>query len=170
MRFTQLDRILSLKKGESIEACRCLALSEGYLADHFPRFPVLPGVLMLESLFQAGMWLVRVSEDFESSYVALKETKSMKFQGFVQPGDTLNVSCQIKSRKERLTNLRVSGSINGEVAVAGRMVLESYNLADRGISDAFVDEYNTAQYKKTFRLLCDQMNPNNPSKTVMSLS
>ena len=94
MRFTQLDRILTLNKGESIEACRCLALSESYLADHFPRFPVMPGVLMLEALYQASMWLVLISEDFEKSYVALRETKSMKFKGFVQPGDTLDVPMQ----------------------------------------------------------------------------
>ncbi len=170
MRFTQLDRIVTLKKGESIKACRCLALSESYLADHFPRFPIMPGVLMLEALFQASMWLVRVSQDFEKSYVALRETKSMKFQGFVQPGDTLDVECKIKSCSGDLTNLQVIGSINGEKAVVGRMVLESYNLSDRGLAEPYVDEYTVSEQKKTFRLLCDQMDPENPTKLLMSTS
>jgi len=170
MRFTQLDRILTLNKGESIEACRCLALSESYLADHFPRFPVMPGVLMLEALYQASMWLVLISEDYENSYVALRETKSMKFKGFVQPGDTLDVQCKILSRKENLTSLRVAGTINGESAVGGRMVLESYNLSDRGIADSYLDDYTRSEQKKMFRLLCDQMNPENPSKLAMSTS
>jgi len=170
MRFTQLDRILSLEKGESIEACRCLALSESYLADHFPRFPIMPGVLMLEALYQASMWLVRVSDDFENSYVGLRETRSMKFKGFVQPGDKLDVQCKIKSRKESLTTLQVAGSINDEVAVVGRMVLESYNLEERGLADNYLDTYTRFQHKKMFRLLCDQMNPDNPSKLAMSTS
>ena len=170
MRFTQLDRILTLEKGESIEACRCLALSESYLADHFPRFPVMPGVLMLEALYQASMWLVRVSDDFENSDVGLRETRSMKFKGFMQPGDKLDVRCKIQSRKETLTTLQVAGSINGETAVVGRMVLESYNLKERGLADDYVDTFTRSEHKKMFRLLCDPMNPNNPSKPALSTS
>ena len=170
MRFTQLDRILALEKGESIEARRCLALSESYLADHFPRFPIMPGVLMLEALYQASMWLVRVSDNFENSYVGLRETRSMKFKGFVQPGDSLEVHCKIQSRKDTLTTLQVAGSIDDEKAVVGRMVLESYNLEERGLVDNYLHTYTISQYKKMFRLLCDQMNPDNPSKLAMSNS
>ena len=85
MRFSQLDRIISLEKGVSISAVKCLSLSEEYLEDHFPRFPVMPGVLMVESLFQASMWLVRATHDFKYSSVVLRETKSMKFQGLCNP-------------------------------------------------------------------------------------
>jgi 3-hydroxyacyl-[acyl-carrier-protein] dehydratase len=47
MRFTLLDRILQLDPGSRIVAVKNLSLAEEYLADHFPRFPVMPGVLML---------------------------------------------------------------------------------------------------------------------------
>ena len=94
MRFTQIDRIVSLKNGESVKAVKCLSLSEDYLADHFPRFPVMPGVLMLEAIYQASMFLVRSTDDFQHSMVVLKETRNLKFQGFVQPGDQLVVSAE----------------------------------------------------------------------------
>ena len=164
MRFTQIDRIISLEKGKSIEAIRCLALSEEYLKDHFPRFPVMPGVLMLEAMFQASSWLIRASNDFAHSSVMLKETKSLKFQGFVQPGDSLRVVAEIKSIKEgSLYNLKVSGSIDGELATSGRMILDTYNLADREGIDPAIDSFMNHEKRLLFRRLCDPLDPNNPA-------
>ena len=164
MRFTQLDRITSLEKGKSIAAVRCLALSEEYLRDHFPRFPVMPGVLMLEAMFQASSWLVRASNDFAHSSVVLKETRSLKFQGFVAPGDSLAVEAEIKSIKENgLYNMKVSGSINGELATSGRMIIDTYNLADREGVDPAIDAYMNHEKRLLFRRLCDPLDPNNPA-------
>ena len=171
MRFTQLDRIIELNKGESIKATRSLALSEQYLEDHFPRFPVMPGVLMLEAAYQASMWLVRISDEFRYSTIVMEQAKSIKFQGFVQPGDTLTVNCTIKSRKESLTNLKVQGTINGELALAGRLTLDSYNLFDRNlVQDPYLDELCTSEFRDEFRSLCNQLDPNNPLKLALASS
>jgi 3-hydroxyacyl-[acyl-carrier-protein] dehydratase len=157
MRFSQLDRILSLEKGASITAVKCLSLSEEYLQDHFPRFPIMPGVLMVESMFHASMWLARASDDFEFSKVAMKEAKSVKFQGFVQPGDSLVVSAQIKSKKDSLTTLKVTGTINGKPATGGRLVVDSYNFAEREGLDPAIDHLMNNKFRRKFRLLCDQL-------------
>lgn len=159
MRFSQIDRITDLQPGDSIVAVRSLTLSEEYLKDHFPRFPVMPGVLMLESLFQASMWLVRVTDDFEHSVVALRKTKAIKFQGFVQPGDQLLVTATIKSRDQSLTKLKVAGSINGVNAVSGRMTIDSYNLTDRGLCVRATDDYMRHEFRLTYRRLCNQLEP-----------
>jgi 3-hydroxyacyl-[acyl-carrier-protein] dehydratase len=157
MRFSQLDRITALELGQSISAVKCLSLSEEYLKDHFPRFPVMPGVLMLESMFQASMWLIRATGQFQHSMVVLREGKSLKFQGFVQPGDSLNVFCEIKSKTGSLTNLKVSGEINGKTATSGRLVVDSFNLADREGLDTAVDEYMKHKLRLTFKRLCNQL-------------
>jgi len=47
MRFSMIDRIVRYEPGKKIEAVKLLSRSEDYLADHFPRFPIMPGVLML---------------------------------------------------------------------------------------------------------------------------
>ena len=71
MQFILIDKILELNKGSDITAIKTLSIAEEYLKDHFPRFPVMPGVLMLEGLFQASAWLVRESEDFAHSMVIM---------------------------------------------------------------------------------------------------
>ena len=73
MRFSQLDQIIELQPGKRIKAAKTLSADEDYLRDHFPCFAVMPGVLMLEAMFQASAWLVRKSEDFAHSTVILKE-------------------------------------------------------------------------------------------------
>jgi 3-hydroxyacyl-[acyl-carrier-protein] dehydratase len=163
MRFTQLDRIIALEKGKSISAVKCLSLSEEYLQDHFPRFPVMPGVLMLESLFQTSMWLVRATHDFKYSSVVLRETKSLKFQGFVQPGDSLLVKAEIKSIKDSITTLKVAGTVNGNRATSGRLVVDTFNLADRDGVDPALDRYMNFKFRTYFRQLCNQLDPENLS-------
>ena len=157
MRFSQLDRILSLEQGVSITAVKGLSLSEEYLQDHFPRFPIMPGVLMVESMFQASMWLVRASDEFKFSKIAMKEAKSVKFQGFVQPGDSLVVTAEIKSKKDNLTTLKVTGTINGKPATGGRLVVDSYNFAEREGLDPAIDHLMNNKFRRKFRLLCDQL-------------
>ena len=155
MRFSQLDRIIALEKGKSISAVKCLSLSEEYLQDHFPRFPIMPGVLMLEAMFQASMWLVRATHDFKYSTVVLRETKSVKFQGFVQPGDSLMVIAEIKKIQDSITSLKVNGTVNGNPASSGRLVVDTFNLADRQEVDPPIDNYMNYEFRKKFRNLCN---------------
>jgi 3-hydroxyacyl-[acyl-carrier-protein] dehydratase len=163
MRFSQLDRIIALEKGKSITAVKCLSLSEEYLQDHFPRFPVMPGVLMLESLFQASMWLVRATNDFKHSSVVLRETKSLKFQGFVQPGDSLVVVAQIKKIQDSIVNLKVTGTVNDKPATSGRLVVDTFNLAEREEVDSAIDSYMNHKFRLNFRRLCNQLDDQNLS-------
>ncbi|MAF57059.1 MAG: hypothetical protein CMK03_03890 [Ponticaulis sp.] len=67
MKFHLVDRIESLEPGRRIVTIKALSLAEEYLADHFPAFPVLPGVMMIEALVQSAAWLVRVEQDFARS-------------------------------------------------------------------------------------------------------
>jgi len=78
MRFSLIDRIVELQPGAKIEAVKNLSLAEEYLADHFPQFPVMPGVLMVEAMTQAAPWLVRRTEDFAHSMIVLSEAKNVQ--------------------------------------------------------------------------------------------
>lgn len=153
MRFTLIDRIVDLQPGRSITATKALALAEEYLADHFPSFPVMPGVLMLEAMTQAGAWLIRSGEDFAHSIVVLKEARNVKYSNFVAPGQTLTVSAEVISHDDRITKLKTQGTVDGEVQLSGRLVLERYNLADEGLGTADDDLRVTGELRKLFALL-----------------
>ncbi len=148
MRFCLLDRITQIEPGARITAIKQLRADEDYLADHFPRFPVMPGVLMLETMFQASMWLVRQSEGFENAIVLLKEARNVKYSDFVQPGQTLEVTAEILKQDERLTTLKAQGTVDGKVAVNARLILERFNLADRHPTRASTDGYTKNEFRK----------------------
>ncbi|MEM7456150.1 MAG: 3-hydroxyacyl-ACP dehydratase FabZ family protein [Planctomycetota bacterium] len=157
MRFSQLDRITELTPGESISAVKCLSLAEAYLEDHFPLFPVMPGVMMLESMFQASMYLVRVTDRFRHSMVAMREAKGFKFQGFVQPGDPLDLVAEITAQEDSLWKLKVRGSVRGEIVSSGRLILDAYNMSERQGIDEAIDHYMIREFRLTFRQLCNQL-------------
>ncbi|QDV21079.1 3-hydroxyacyl-[acyl-carrier-protein] dehydratase FabZ [Gimesia panareensis] len=139
MRFSLVDQILELEKGKSITAVKNLSLAEEYLQDHFPGFAVMPGVLMVESIVQAGAWLMRYTNDFEFSTILLKQTKAIRFNSFVTPGKQLRVSLSIQKWEDNLCTLKASSEVEGETAVSGRIVLEQFNLVDKNPSMAEKD-------------------------------
>src|SRR5215813_14669037 len=95
MRFHLIDRIVEVNQGKSLRAVKNLTLGEEYLADHFPTFPVMPGVLMLQTLVEAGAWLLRLSEDFRHSVIVLREAKNVKYGTFMVPGNRLHVEVEL---------------------------------------------------------------------------
>jgi 3-hydroxyacyl-[acyl-carrier-protein] dehydratase len=131
MRFVLIDRILDVQPGKSLVAVKNLSLAEEYLADHFPGFPVMPGVLMLEALTQAGAWLVRETEDFAHSVIVLKQAKTIKYGSFVEPGRRLELRVEVVSHGERDTVLKGEGVVDDQVMVKGRITLTRYNLREK---------------------------------------
>lgn len=131
MRFVLIDRILEVKTGESLVAVKNLSLAEEYLADHFPGFPVMPGVLMLEALTQAGAWLIREYEDFAHSIVVLKQARTIKYGSFVEPGRQLRIRVEMTAWGEKECSFKGVGSIDDQEKVKGRFVLTRYNLRDK---------------------------------------
>ncbi|MFN0016729.1 MAG: 3-hydroxyacyl-ACP dehydratase FabZ family protein [Pirellulaceae bacterium] len=153
MKFSQLDHVLELEPGKRIRAVKRLSPDEQYLKDHFPRFPVMPGVIMLEALYQACCWLVRQSEGFAHSVVLLKEARNVKYSGFVAPGQTMSVTAEILKQDELFTTLKAQGTVNESVAVTGRLVLERFNLADRHPLRKDTDPYTRNETRKVLAKL-----------------
>ncbi len=163
MRFTLIDRIDELREGETITAVKGLSLAEEYLKDHFPRFPVMPGVLMLEAMYQASAWLVRKSEDFQHSIVVLKEARNVKYADFVAPGQLLTVTAEVLKHDAHTTTLKTQSVVDGRQAASARLILERYNLADRHPARAATDLYTKQRLRQQFELL---YRPGSPLETV----
>jgi 3-hydroxyacyl-[acyl-carrier-protein] dehydratase len=145
MRFVLIDRIVDVQTGRSrlsggetfsspgpsLIALKNLSLAEEYLSDHFPGFPVMPGVLMLEALTQAGGWLIRAMEDFAHSIIILKQAKTIKYGSFVEPGRQLELRVELTACDSRDCSFKGVGVIDGQEMVKGRFTLTRYNLRDR---------------------------------------
>ncbi len=155
MSFAFVDSVVRCEVGKQIVAIKCLTLGEDYLRDHFPMFPVMPGVLMLESMFQAAAWLLRATDDFSQSMVLLKQARHVKYSGFVRPGQSLTITASLQQRTDHDTSFRAQGIVgaNDAPVVGAHLTLESYNLADRDPDQAPMDRYICQQLRREWEIL-----------------
>ena len=124
MYFSLVDRVVEIQPGQRISAVKQLAPGESYLRDHFPGFPVMPGVLMLEAMYQACAWLLLCTDDFQTDVARLRETRNVKFGSFVKPGDVLLITAEIVKRDVPLTTLRTQGKVGDTPAASARLLLD----------------------------------------------
>ncbi|HMP03075.1 MAG TPA: polyketide synthase dehydratase domain-containing protein [Gemmatales bacterium] len=156
MRFQLIDQVVDWQAGQELHAVKNLTLAEEYLADHFPGFPVMPGVLMLETLVQAASWLVRLTEDFRPTVVTLREVKGAKYGTFMEPGQQMTVKVEVQGTYDpaaATVALRGVGEKGGQQTVNARFVVAKRRLADSNPALAPVDEQLALRYRQQFVLL-----------------
>jgi len=158
MRFNLIDRIVDVKPGQSLRAVKNLTLGEEYLADHFPTFPVMPGVLMLQTLVEAASWLLHLTDDFSHSIVALREVRNIKYGSFMEPGRALEVQVDLLERHGDLAVFKGKGESEGQSTVSAKFTLAAYNLRERAAGLAATDEQIIEHLRRRAQLL--QLCPN----------
>ena len=158
MRFTLLDRIDAHQPWKFLRGCKFLALGEEYLADHFPGFPVMPGVLMLQALTEAGAWLWRSTSGYEHSVIVLREVKNVKYGTFLQPGRRMDVAVDwVKSDGAGVTFKGKGSDDAGASTISAQFVLHGYNLAERGPAGLAADEQLLKHWKARWALLTGEL-------------
>jgi 3-hydroxyacyl-[acyl-carrier-protein] dehydratase len=153
MKFVLIDRIVELESGRRIVAQKAVSLAEEYLADHFPKFPVLPGVLMVEAMVQAAAWLVRERLDFAPSLVLLKEARNVTYKSFVTPGRVLTIEAVCSELAAEHSVFAARGELDGREIVKGRLTLRHLDLAALDSRYQDVDARLRAQQRELFKLL-----------------
>ena len=154
MRFFLVDRVVELEPGKRIVAVKTLSLAEEYLQDHFPSFPVLPGVLMIEALIQAGAWLQRVTTDFAQSMVVLDEVRNIRYGSFFRPGTTMQVAVDLmKQEGQGLWVFKGVGTVGDQTTVQGRFVLRAFNLADTDPDKAEADRQTIEAMRRRWAII-----------------
>lgn len=153
MRFILIDKVVSLEAGKRIEAVKNVSLSEEYLADHFPTFPVLPGVLLLEGLIESASWLVRQSENFAHSMILLEQARNVKYKSFLAPGMQIQYEVEAKTIEENVSSFAGFGVSQGRRIVEARFGLRHFNLADEKSAMVAVDAQVIENLKKRWELL-----------------
>lgn len=131
MKFGFVDRIVELTRGESIVAVKAVSRAEEYLADHFPTFPVLPGVLMLEALAESAAWLIRDAEDFASTVILLSRAKNVTYKSFVRPGSVLTLTVTCRRRGDRESDFSGVGHCGDKEVVSARFSMLHTTVGQR---------------------------------------
>lgn len=153
MKFVLIDRIVSLEKGATLTAVKSVSLAEEYLADHFPTFPVLPGVLLLEGLIESASWLVRQTEDFAHSMILLEQARNVKYKSFLTPGSQIEYTVEAKTIEANASRFLGYGLSEGEKIVEARFGLRHFNLSQRHAAWAAVDAQVVEEMKNRYHLL-----------------
>ena len=155
MKFNLVDKIEALTD-ERIVTVKYVSLAEEYLADHFPTFPVLPGVLMLESATQAAGWLLHRRHEFAKSMTLLKEARNVKYGTFVAPGNALRMEVEWLKPTDTGATFKATGSVVTSAgaslqAVQMRLELAYFNLAEKNPElaglDAKIREHNQKRWE-----------------------
>jgi 3-hydroxyacyl-[acyl-carrier-protein] dehydratase len=160
MRFHLIDRITRWEPGKSLAAEKYLALGEEYLADHFPQFPIMPGVLMLQACVEAASWLWRVTTDFKHSVVVLRELKNVKYGTFMLPGRRMDVTAELTGSDDAAGTAKFKAKgVNdaGEQTVNAIFTLHGYSLANRGPAGAAADVKLLEHWKARWALLTGEL-------------
>jgi 3-hydroxyacyl-[acyl-carrier-protein] dehydratase len=152
VKFNLVDKIEELGE-RRIVAVKYVSLAEEYLADHFPTFPVLPGVLMLEALVQAAGWLLHRQRGFACSMAVLREARNVKYGAFVAPGNALRVAVEMLATTDAGATFKGSGTVGESQAVQARLELAYFNLADQEPRLAAVDGRLIEHHRARWALL-----------------
>jgi 3-hydroxyacyl-[acyl-carrier-protein] dehydratase len=152
VKFNLVDKIEQLTD-ERIVAVKYVSLAEEYLADHFPTFPVLPGVMMLEAAVQAAGWLMHHRTNFAKSMAVLKEARNVKYGQFVAPGNFLRVEVELMKLANAGASFKATGSVNGEQAVQMRVELAYFNLSEKNAELAGIDARLIEHHRRRWELL-----------------
>ncbi len=161
MRFQLLDRIDAHQPGKFLRGCKFLSLGEEYLADHFPRFPVMPGVLMLQSLTEAASWLWRATTGYRHTVVVLREVKNVKYGGFMLPGRRMDVAVDwhkdSPADADTVTFRGKGADDSGQPTISATFTLHGYSLCDRGPAGIAADDRLRTHLKERWALLTGEL-------------
>jgi 3-hydroxyacyl-[acyl-carrier-protein] dehydratase len=123
-----VDRIEELEL-ERIVGIKNVTANEPFFSGHFPDFPVMPGVLIIEAMAQvAGVLVLNQIEDRKNKLVLLASIEEAKFRKPVRPGDQLRIDMKISKRKATVAKMFGTATVNGAVVAEAMMLCK---LADR---------------------------------------
>ncbi len=130
--FLLVDRIEELE-AERIVGIKNVTINEPFFVGHFPDFPVMPGVLIVESMAQvAGVLVLSQIEDRKSKLVLLASVEEAKFRRPVRPGDQLRIEMKVLKRKASIAKMNGTAMVDGVVVAEATMLCK---LADRASNE-----------------------------------
>ena len=120
--FLLLDTVEELEAGKRVIAKKCVSYNEPYFAGHFPKEPVMPGVLIIEAMAQAGAVAMLSLEKMKGKTAYFAGIQSAKFKKKVIPGDVLILEMEIIKVKGPIGIGRGTAKVDGKLAVSAELM------------------------------------------------
>ena len=114
--FILVDEVLEMVQGQKITALKYVKPEEYYFKGHFPNNPVMPGVLLVESIAQAGAIAVLSLPEFRGKMVLFAGIDKARFKRVVKPGDTLKIEVEISEIRRNIGKAKGKASVDGILA------------------------------------------------------
>jgi 3-hydroxyacyl-[acyl-carrier-protein] dehydratase len=123
-----VDQILELEE-ERIVGIKNVTINEPFFVGHFPEFPVMPGVLIIEAMAQvAGVLVLKQIPDRKNKLVLLASVEEAKFRRPVLPGQQLRIEMKVTKRKATVAKMHGQATVDGQVVAEAELMCK---LADR---------------------------------------
>jgi len=119
--FLFLDEVLELEPGRRVVARKLVRGDEWFFPGHFPGRPIMPGVIIVEALAQAGAVAVLSEEANRGKLALFAGIDGVRFKRIVSPGDDLTLICEVESVRGPIGRGRATATVGGEVAARGTL-------------------------------------------------
>ena len=113
MRWILLDKVLEMNPGVAAKGVRCFTRAEMLFMDHFPGFPIVPGVLQIEMIAQLGGRCIRASRS--DILTVLGSVQNAKFRKNITPGDQAIIHAEVTAIRSSYSSVKGWIEVNGEV-------------------------------------------------------
>jgi len=150
MRYLLIDHITECKPDELIRGIKNVAMSEDFLEFHFPKNPIMPGVMLLEAMVQLAGWLEAVSSDF-TGWLLVNRVRKSNFYSFALPGDQVELEIQrVQEENPDIRAYRGIGTVMGKKKIVAEFEGEIVPI----------DEFEDAEeQRRFFKVLSRDLKP-----------
>ena len=119
--FILIDKIEELKPGVMAVGYKNVTINEYFFQGHFPKEPIMPGVLIVEALAQTGAVAILSLDKYKGKIAYFAGINNLKFKRKVTPGDTLKLEVEVIKQKGPIGIGKAIATVNGEIAVTGEL-------------------------------------------------
>jgi beta-hydroxyacyl-ACP dehydratase FabZ len=131
--FLLVDRVVDMIPAKSIVALKNVTCNEQFFQGHFPEWKIMPGVLIIEAMAQAGaVLLFRSIPDPERKFLALSKIDKAKFKRMVVPGDQLRLEVEWTRTKGKICQMKGKAFVDGDVAAEAEIYATILDIEELG--------------------------------------